>query len=243
MDTPMTSNPATPGLSRSKAWLVGGSLAGMALGSLATALLLQGPGAAPQGGEAEPRETIVSTMSPAPRPAPAARGAAADAAAPVAARSGVSPATAARPACSDCAVVQAVTAVQRRGEATGLGAVGGAVAGGVLGSQMGGGSGQDAMTVIGAVGGGVAGHHMERRLRSTTEYRVRVLMADGQTRTLSHPTRLAVGEAVRVNGDRLVATARPAPAAASTRTAQSPPSPSEADTAPRPRSMADAKRL
>jgi outer membrane lipoprotein SlyB len=260
-----TSNPApaAPALGRGTAWLVGGSLAGVALGSLATALALRGPGPAP---EAEPRETIVSTLSPAPasvppgapastgREPPARPAAAADrgsAAAPpakpaegtAAAAAARVPAAApdARPACADCAVVQAVTAIERRGEATGLGAAGGAVAGGLIGRQMGGGSGQDAMTVVGAVGGGVAGHHLEGRLRSTTEYRVRVALADGRTRTLSHPTRLAVGDRVRVDGDRLVAQAQARPAAAPTRTAQSA-RPGE-PAADRPRSMAEAKRL
>jgi len=230
-------------LSRHKAWAVGGGLALVALGSLATALVLRGPGVAPGADAAmaagtaaaraeEPRETIVSSKSPAPRAAAAAP------ASPAA-----TPATTAR--CADCGMVQGVTAIERKGEATGLGAVGGAVAGGLLGSQMGGGSGKDAMTVIGAVGGGVAGHHMERQLRSSTEYRVRVKMADGSTRTLSHPTRVAVGDAVRVDGERLVVASRAAAPAAGTRTAQAEPR----DTRPaaaseeRPRSMADAKRL
>jgi outer membrane lipoprotein SlyB len=227
---------------------VGGGLALVALGSLATALVLRGPGAAPGADAAtaagpavaraeEPRETIVSSKSPAPRPAATAP------AAPAA-----TPTTTAR--CADCGVVQGVTAIERKGEATGLGAVGGAVAGGLLGSQMGGGSGKDAMTVIGAVGGGVAGHHMERKLRSSTEYRVRVKMADGTTRTLSHPTRLAVGDAVRVDGERLLVASRSAtPAAASTaggtRTAQAEPREQRpaAASEERPRSLADAKRL
>ncbi len=230
--------PAPAAISRTKAWLVGGGLAGVALGSLATALALQGPGPAPS----EPRETIVSTKSPTPR------GAAAPVApaTPAPTRFAVHPTQPApaapapastRPACADCAVVQAVTAIERQGEATGLGAVGGAVAGGLLGNQMGGGSGKDAMTLIGAVGGGVAGHHMERRLRSSTEYRVRVTLADGRSRTLSHPTKLNPGEQVRVDGDRLVALAAARPPAAPTRTA--------AGSAPReaPRSMSDAKRL
>lgn len=242
MDKPSPAPPAAPALSRGKAWLVGGSLAGVALGSLATALLLRGPGAesAAAARAEEPRETIVSTMSPSPR-RPLAAPVAEAPAAPARAEPAASPAPAARAACAECGVVRGVTAIERRGEATGLGAVGGAVAGGLLGRQMGGGSGQDAMTVIGAVGGGVAGHHMERRLRSSTEYRVRVEMADGSTRTLSHPTRLAVGEAVRVDGDRLLAQARPAEAAAGTRTAQS--APDRAEPAARPRSMAEAKRL
>jgi outer membrane lipoprotein SlyB len=214
----------------------------VAAASLATALALRGPGIAPtasapaEAPAGEARETIVSTKSPTPRPAVAA-----PAATPAPA------ATTASARCADCGTVQGVTAIERKGEATGLGAVGGAVAGGLLGSQMGGGSGKDAMTVIGAVGGGVAGHHMERKLRSTTEYRVRVKMADGTTRTLNHPTRVAVGEAVRVDGERLVVAARSAsPASPSaTRTAQAEPREARPAAAAeeRPRSLADAKRL
>lgn len=229
---------AAPALGRQLAWLVGGGLALVAAASLATALVLRGPGpatadaaaaAAPTGSTAdEARETIVSTKSPVPRATAAA------------------PAPAATPTtrCADCGVVQGVTAIERKGEATGLGAVGGAVAGGLLGNQMGGGSGKDAMTVIGAVGGGVAGHHMERKLRSSTEYRVRVKMADGSTRTLSHPTRVAVGESVRVDGQRLLVAARSS-APAATRTAQAEPREPRAGAADeqRPRSLADAKRL
>lgn len=235
MDTTAPTTPtAAHALSPHKAWLVGGGLALVAVGSLATALALKGPAGATAA--AEPRETIVSSKSPAPKAAAAAERRAEGS------RASTAPATAARPACADCAVVQAVTAIERRGEATGAGAVAGAVAGGVLGHQMGGGSGKDAMTVLGAVGGGVAGHHMERKLRSRTEYRVRVKLADGSTRTLSHPTKLAVGDTVRVKGDTLVATA---PAAAPMRTAQNTAdgAPEAAAPAPRPRSMAEAKRL
>lgn len=239
MDTQPATPQTAPALSRTKAWLVGGGLALVAAGSLATALVLKGPSHTAK--TSEPRETIVSSKSPSTGTAGATGAAGTKSPAPKTATAPAG-ATTARNACADCAVVQAVTAIERRGEPTGLGAVGGAVAGGLLGSQMGGGSGKDAMTVIGAVGGGVAGHHMERKMRSTTEYRVRVAMADGSTRTLSHPTRLAVGERVRVQGDRLVALAAPAatpsPApAATTRTAE------RNAAEERPRSMADAKRL
>ncbi len=235
-------NDSPPSLSPRLGWFVGGGLALVAFASLATALALRPPADA----RSEPRETIVSTKSPTPKPAAARE---LPAPMPVA-----RPAAGAAAACADCAVVQAVTAIERKGEATGLGAVGGAVAGGLLGSQMGGGSGKDAITVIGAVGGGVAGHHMERKLRSRTDYRVRVTLADGSTRTFSHPTKLAAGDTVRVRGDSLVATA---PAAAPVRTAQNtadsaPDSATRSATrsaaesaaaAPRPRSMSEAKRL
>jgi hypothetical protein len=67
MDTTTTADVAAPALSGTQAWLVGISLAAVALGSLATALALQGP--AHDAEAAEPRGTIVSIKSPAPRAA------------------------------------------------------------------------------------------------------------------------------------------------------------------------------
>jgi hypothetical protein len=177
---------------------VGGGLALVAAASLAVALLLRGHDSSPgaRSAAAEPRETIVSTLSPAPaKAAPPAR-----APAPT------------KPVCANCAVVESVTAIERGERPSGLGAVAGAV----------------------------AGHAIEKRVRTTTEYRVRVKMADGSTRTLSHPTRVSAGEPVRVEGDRLVLAARPVPAATpstATRTAE------RTETPARPRSMAEAKRL
>lgn len=110
--------------------------------------------------------------------------------------------------CSTCGVVEAVTPIQVKGEGTGLGAAAGGILGGVIGHQMGGGSGKDAMTVIGAVGGGVAGHEIEKRQRATTTYQVRVRMADGSLRTVTQPQALAVGAAVRLEGEPLRAVIR-----------------------------------
>lgn len=239
MDTTNTQPLNAHALTSNKAWLVGGGLALVAAGSLATALVLKAPAGVSASPKAEPRETIVSTLSPAPKGSHTARATAATAA-PATVAAKPSPA-----ACTDCAVVESVVAVERGEKPSGLGAVAGAVAGGVLGHQMGGGSGKDAMTVIGAVGGGVAGHAIERRARTTTEYRVRVKMADGSTRTLSHPTRLSAGDKVRVEGERLVAQARPAAAQAATATPTRTAADAKAgeDAAARPRSMAEAKRL
>ncbi|MEY3252528.1 MAG: hypothetical protein RL227_1501 [Pseudomonadota bacterium] len=65
--TPPPDAPA-PALTAGKAWFVGGGLALVAVASLGTALLLRGPDSSPGAGSAaaEPRETIVSTLSPAP---------------------------------------------------------------------------------------------------------------------------------------------------------------------------------
>ena len=106
-------------------------------------------------------------------------------------------------ACANCGKVESVSAVQHKGEGTGLGATGGAVLGGVLGHQVGGGSGKKLATVLGAVGGGFAGHEVEKQARATTVYEVRVRMDDGSLRTLTQSTAPAVGQKVTVEGSTL----------------------------------------
>ena len=108
-------------------------------------------------------------------------------------------------ACATCGVVESVTPVQKKGDGTGLGAVGGAVLGGVIGHQIGGGSGRDAMTAVGAVGGGIAGHEVEKRARATTIYQISVRMEDGSHRTITQSTAPTVGQKVTLEGNKLAA--------------------------------------
>lgn len=89
-------------------------------------------------------------------------------------------------ACASCGTVEAITTVRRAGHGTGVGAVGGAVAGGLIGNQFGAGRGRIAMTVLGAVGGGFAGNAVEKRLRSETDYQVRVRMENGRTQSFTY---------------------------------------------------------
>ncbi len=104
--------------------------------------------------------------------------------------------------------VESVTPITQEGQATGLGAVGGAVAGGLLGHQIGGGNGRTVATVLGALGGGVAGNMVEQRVRSDTEYQVRVRMEDGSTRVVTYHQRpdLGVGQRVRVENGEITST-------------------------------------
>lgn len=111
--------------------------------------------------------------------------------------------TAAVRECANCATVLSVQSEKRKGEGTGVGAVGGAVLGGVVGHQIGGGHGKDAMTVLGAVGGGLAGHEVEKNVRATTVYRVQLRMDDGSTRTVTQSAAPAIGARVEVEGHRL----------------------------------------
>jgi len=87
--------------------------------------------------------------------------------------------------CAECGVIASVQEVDTKGKGTGLGAVGGAVVGGLLGNQVGGGRGQDVMTVVGAVGGAVAGNEVEKRVKSARSYVITVRFDDGTTRTFS----------------------------------------------------------
>jgi outer membrane lipoprotein SlyB len=109
--------------------------------------------------------------------------------------------------CSTCGTVVAISAVRQEGHGTGIGAVGGAVAGGVVGNQFGAGGGRTAMTLLGALGGGLAGNSVEKHLRSTTAYSVRVHMDTGKTRyfTYHEAPPFQQGEHVRIEHGSLVA--------------------------------------
>lgn len=114
--------------------------------------------------------------------------------------------SAAAPACTNCGTISAIREVERKGEGTGLGAIGGAVVGGVLGNQIGHGKGKTIATVGGAAGGAYAGHQIEKSARSTKTWNVTVRMDDGTDRTiaLGSAPALAVGDQVRVEGQNII---------------------------------------
>lgn len=110
-------------------------------------------------------------------------------------------ATASHPAaCNVCGKVASIQLVKQDGEATGLGAVAGGVAGGLLGNQVGKGKGNVLMTILGAGGGAYAGHTIEKKVKSTESYLVKVHMNDGSTRnvTMNEKPEFAVGDPVKV---------------------------------------------
>ncbi len=102
--------------------------------------------------------------------------------------------------CAHCGHVAAIDMVKHDGEATGLGAVAGGVAGGVVGNQIGKGKGNVLMTILGAGGGAYAGNTIEKKVKSTTSYVVKVHMNDGSTRTVTMADKpsFAVGDEVKV---------------------------------------------
>ncbi|HEX7934670.1 MAG TPA: glycine zipper 2TM domain-containing protein [Paraburkholderia sp.] len=109
--------------------------------------------------------------------------------------------------CASCGTVVGISAVRQEGHGTGIGAVGGAVAGGVVGNQFGSGGGRTAMTLLGALGGGLAGNAVEKHIRSTTSYSVRVRMENGKMRyfTYHEAPPFQQGERVHVERGTLVA--------------------------------------
>ena len=118
--------------------------------------------------------------------------------------------------CRECGVVESIEAVQQKGEASGLGAVGGALLGGVLGHQVGEGSGKQIARIGGAVLGGLAGNEAEKRYRAISHYRIGVRMDDGSYRVVEQQNAPAWqrGDTVRVENGGVVAGGR-APTAGS----------------------------
>ena len=102
--------------------------------------------------------------------------------------------------CAECGVIESVREIDAKGSGSGLGAVGGAVVGGLLGNQVGGGRGQDVMTVVGAVGGAVAGNEVEKRVKTTKSYEVTVRLYDGTSRVISqaHQPAWHTGDKVKI---------------------------------------------
>ncbi len=102
--------------------------------------------------------------------------------------------------CKVCGVIESIRTVEREGDASGLGAVAGGVAGGVLGNQIGKGNGNTLMTILGIGGGAYAGHTIEKNMKSSTAYVVKVRMEDGSYRSVTQPNQpdFTVGDHVRV---------------------------------------------
>lgn len=181
--------PAPSALPRA-VWIGAGAVA-LTIAGIASALAWRGaPGEAAPDAAAAPEAAVATTTEPKPAAKPPA--------AKPAARS-----TAAAPVCVGCGVVVSVTPIKQQGQATGVGAVAGGVLGAAVGNQIGGGSGRTAMTVLGAIGGGVAGNEVEKNVRATTSYSVKVRLDDGTLRTLTLAQPPAVGARVQVEGGSL----------------------------------------
>ncbi|MES2510565.1 MAG: glycine zipper 2TM domain-containing protein [Pseudomonadota bacterium] len=109
--------------------------------------------------------------------------------------------------CVNCGVVEAINAIEVKGDGSYVGLIGGGLAGVVLGSQIGNGKGKTAAQVLGAVGGALAGREIEKNVRKNTHYEVVTRLESGGTQTVTYPTAPAfrVGDKVRIENNLLVA--------------------------------------
>jgi len=110
-------------------------------------------------------------------------------------------------ACANCGKVEAVNAIQQKGEGSGLGAIAGGVVGGILGNQVGGGTGRTVATVAGAGAGAYAGHEIEKRVNKTQRYDVMVRLENGTSQTFSYQSEPAFhsGDRVKIVDGAIVA--------------------------------------
>lgn len=111
------------------------------------------------------------------------------------------------PACATCGVIESIDMVEQEGEGSGLGAVAGGVTGGLVGNQIGRGRGNTVMTILGIGGGAYASHTIEKKMKSTTSYVIKVRMQDGSYRTVTKQSKpdYAVGDHVKIVNDNLAA--------------------------------------
>lgn len=102
--------------------------------------------------------------------------------------------------CHTCGMIESIKLSEQEGDGSGLGVVAGGVAGGLLGNQVGKGKGNTLMTILGVGGGAFAGNEIEKKVKTTSVYKVKVRMEDGSYRTLSQTEQPdhAVGDHVKV---------------------------------------------
>jgi outer membrane lipoprotein SlyB len=103
-------------------------------------------------------------------------------------------------ACSDCAVVESIRAIEAAPRGGIIGTIGGAIAGAILGKELGEAHKQHMLTVLGAIGGALAGRQIERHATQSTQYEVDLRLADGTLlrRLYEQPPPFAAGATIRL---------------------------------------------
>ena len=82
-------------------------------------------------------------------------------------------------------MVDSVREVEDKGDAKGIGAVGGGIAGAVLGHNIG--DNNKLVTVLGAAGGALLGNQIEKTARATKHWELTVRYDDGSTQVFNSP--------------------------------------------------------
>lgn len=109
--------------------------------------------------------------------------------------------------CAHCGQIESIGLVKHDGDGSGLGAIAGGVTGGVIGNQIGKGKGSTLMTILGIGSGAYAGHTIEKKVKATSSYVVKVRMQDGSARTVTQTDKpsFAVGDQVKIANGGLAA--------------------------------------
>ena len=108
--------------------------------------------------------------------------------------------------CQGCGKVVDVQVVEKKGEGSALGLIGGGVAGALLGNQIGAGRGKTLATIAGAAGGAYAGKKVEENVTATNVWQVSVRFDDGEeaTYTFEQNPKFAAGDRVKKSGNTVV---------------------------------------
>lgn len=108
--------------------------------------------------------------------------------------------------CDGCGKVVDVAMVEKKGEGSALGLIGGGVAGALLGNQIGAGRGKTLATIAGAAGGAYAGKKVEENVTSTNVWQVSVRFDNGEEASyeFDHDPNFAAGDRVKKSGKSVV---------------------------------------
>lgn len=113
----------------------------------------------------------------------------------------------AKASCPNCGTVTQIQEVEKPGQGTLLGQIGGGVVGGALGNQVGKGSGRTIATIVGAVGGAIAGNEIEKHVKAGKYQEVTFRLNNGEEKTITFDSDahgFKAGDKIRFENNQLL---------------------------------------